>query len=204
MRIMQPRIGVAIVSASLLATGATSTMFAAQAHAQAPTCYSTCPPVVDLHETFRVLSYGSEEIETFSVRVRSGVIGAETKPTGTVEIRVGSTVVCTIVLADGDGSCSPSDDALPPGDDAVVAYYLGDSNYAPSQSRPDVVDVVGGVGQGNGHHHHHHGHHHGHFPGGFGFPGGFSFLSFLYYLFFGGNGLQTASAVGAPHSGTGL
>ncbi len=113
MRVMRPRIGFALISAALVATGATSTMFAAQAHAQSPTCYSTCPPEVDLKESFHVLHVGAEEIEDFFVKVGPDVIGAENTPTGTVLIEAGSTVLCTIVLHNGRGSCSPGANALP-------------------------------------------------------------------------------------------
>src|ERR1700757_3183016 len=105
MRITRPRIGVAIVSAAVAAIGTTGTMFAAQAHAQAPTCYSTCPPRVTLHETFHVLHPGSEEIEDFSVRVGSSFIGSGSPPTGTVTVETTTgTVLCTIILVHGRGS----------------------------------------------------------------------------------------------------
>lgn len=181
MRIMKPRIGFALVSAALMGMGATGTMFAAQAQAaqgQAPTCYSTCPPRVDLEETFHVLRVGSEEIEDFYVRVGPDVIGAENTPTGTVTIKTGSTVLCTIILVHGHGSCRPGANALPAGHYEVVAYYSGDSNFSPSQSRPRQLQVTD-----RGH------------IFGFGF-GGLGFSSFLRNLF--GTNVQTASAPSAP------
>src|ERR1022692_4757468 len=126
MRIMQPRIGFALVGAALLATGVTSMAMAAPNQAAQPTCYSTCPTNVDLKETFHVLHVGAEEIEDFSVRVGPDVIGATSAPTGTVTIKTGSTVLCTIILVKGRGSCSPPANALPAGHDEVVAYYNGD------------------------------------------------------------------------------
>jgi len=146
MRIMQPRIGFALVGAALLATGVTSMAVAAQNQAAQPTCYSTCPANVDLKETFHVLHVGAEEIEDFSVLVTPGVIGATASPTGTVTIKAGSTVLCTITLtpmSKGRGSCSPSASALPAGHYVVIAYYSGDSTYSPAQSHPRQLEVIG-------------------------------------------------------------
>ena len=182
MRIMQPRIGFAIVSAALAAVGATSTMFAAQAQAApapAPTCYSTCPPQVTLKETFHVLRVGAEEIEGFYVRVGPDVIGAGTTPTGTVTIKAGPTVLCTIILVHGHGACRPGANALPAGHYVVVAYYSGDSNYSPSQSRPQQLEIIG--------------------RGGFGFGGGFPFLSGFF-----SSDAHTGNVFGVTNSGFGL
>ena len=173
MRIMQPRIGFALVGAALLATGATSMAVAAQTQAQQPACYSTCPPEVELGESFHVLHVGAEEIERFFVRVEPGVVGAEATPTGSVTIKAGSTVLCTIILVHGRGSCSPSASALPAGHDEVVAYYSGDSTYSPAQSHPRQLQIIGRRGRfgGGG-------------GGGGGIPGGFgSLLSFLINFF---------------------
>jgi hypothetical protein len=148
MRIMQPRIGFALVGAALLATGVTSMATAASNQAAQPTCYSTCPPNVDLKEGFHVLHVGAEEIENFAVRVGPDVIGATSTPTGTVTIKAGSTVLCTIILVKGHGSCSPSANALPAGRYEVVAYYSGDSTYSPAQSLPRELEVVGLPGGG--------------------------------------------------------
>ncbi len=142
MRIMQPRIGFALVGAALMATGVTSMAVAAQNQAAQPTCYSTCPPNVDLKETFHVLHVGGEEIERFSVRVGPDVIGATNAPTGTVTIKAGSTVLCTITLVNGRGSCSPPANALPAGHYVVVAYYNGDGTYSPAQSQPRQLEVI--------------------------------------------------------------
>ena len=146
MRIMQPRIGFALVGAALLATGVTSMAVAAQNQAAQPVCYSTCPSNVDLKASFHVLHVGAEEIENFSVRVGPGVIGATASPTGTVTIKAGSTVLCTITLTTasrGRGSCSPSANALPAGHHVVIAYYSGDSTYSPAQSHPRQLEIIG-------------------------------------------------------------
>jgi hypothetical protein len=142
MRIMQPRTGFALIGAALLATGVTSLATAAPNQAAQPTCYSTCRPNVHLKETFHVLRVGAEEIEDFSVRVGPDVIGAADAPTGTVTIKAGSTVLCTITLVNGHGSCSPPANALPAGHYVVVAYYSGDSTYSPAQSHPRQLEVI--------------------------------------------------------------
>ena len=148
MRIMQPRTGFALAGAALLATGVTSMAFGAQNQADQPVCYSTCPPQVDLKETFHVLHVGAEQIEDFSVRVGPAVIGATNAPTGTVTIKTGSTVLCTITLVRGRGSCSPSASALPAGHYVVVAYYSGDSTYSPAQSHPRQLQIIRTPGGG--------------------------------------------------------
>jgi len=140
---MQPRTGFALVGAALLVTGATSMAVAAQNQAAQPVCYSTCPANVDLKETFHVLHVGAEEIEDFSVRVTPDVVGATNVPTGTVTIKAGSTVLCTITLVNGHGSCSPPANALPAGHYVVVAYYGGDGTYSPAQSHPRQLEVIG-------------------------------------------------------------
>jgi hypothetical protein len=145
MRMIQPRTGFALVGAALLATGVTSMAVAAQNQAAQPVCYSTCPPIVDLKESFHVLHVGAEEIENFSVKVGPSVIGATASPTGTVTIKTGSTVLCTITLTTasrGRGSCSPSANALPAGHYVVIAYYSGDSTYSPAQSRPRQLEII--------------------------------------------------------------
>ncbi|HUZ52277.1 MAG TPA: Ig-like domain-containing protein [Streptosporangiaceae bacterium] len=124
---------------------------AAQNQAAQPVCYSTCPPNVDLNESFHVLQVGAEEIEVFSVRVGPDVIGATTSPTGTVTIKAGSTVLCTITLTTasrGRGSCSPSASALPAGHFVVIAYYSGDSTYSPAQSHPRQLQIIRSPGGG--------------------------------------------------------
>ena len=151
MRIMQPRTGFALVGAALLATGVTSMAVAAQNQAAQPVCYSTCPPNVDLKLSFHVLHVGAEEIENFSVRVGPGFIGATDSPTGTVTIKTGSTVLCTITLTPasrGRGSCSPSASALPAGHYVVIAYYSGDSTHSPAQSQPRQLQIISTPGGG--------------------------------------------------------
>jgi hypothetical protein len=143
MQIMQPKVGIVIAGASLLATGITSMALAAPSRRPPPACYSTCPPAVQLTTSSRVLLAGLEEIERFAVSVRSGVIGAGSVPTGTVTVETGTTVLCTITLVDGRGSCSPPPNALPAGFFKVVASYSGDGTYSPAQSRPTGIEVIG-------------------------------------------------------------
>ena len=148
MSLMRPRIGFALVGAALLATGVTSMAVAAQNQAPAGPCYSTCPPDMKLDMTPNVVNFGSEEVADFSVIVGPDFIGAGLVPTGTVTVKAGSTVLCTITLVRGRGSCSPSADALPGGQTyPIEAFYNGDANFSPSHSniRELVVsDIQGG------------------------------------------------------------
>ena len=70
MRIIQPRIGLLLVSAALLATGVSSMAIAAQNQAVQPTCYSTCIITNTwITQAWTIVSYGDEEIQIFHVTV---------------------------------------------------------------------------------------------------------------------------------------
>ena len=144
MRIMQPRTGIALVGAALLATGVTSMAVAAQNQAPAGPCYSTCPPKMKLDITPNVVNIGSEEVADFSVVVGADFIDSGLIPTGTVTVKSGSTALCTIVLNEkGRGSCSPSASALPGGQTyPIEAYYNGDDNFSPSHSEVLELEVT--------------------------------------------------------------
>jgi hypothetical protein len=61
------------------------------------------------------------------------VVTRSGRPTGTVTFSVGSVVLCTVLLEYRSNSeCSATN--APLGDDAVVATYSGDANYAPTAS----------------------------------------------------------------------
>jgi hypothetical protein len=141
MRIMQPRTGFLVVSAALLATGLSSMALAAQNQPSAPACYGTCASSFPwLTQASTLISFGHEELQVFHVTVGPTFAGRPA-PTGTVVIKSGSTILCTIVLTARGGSCSPSPDALPPGFQTVRGYYSGDSNFAPSVSNAKTFKV---------------------------------------------------------------
>jgi len=79
------------------------------------------------------VSYGSEEDLKFTVSVRGEGPGTGV-PTGSVTVESGTTILCSISLASGNGSCSPSAQALPPGRHAITAAYAGDGYFSPSAS----------------------------------------------------------------------
>lgn len=104
-------------------------------------CYGTCPAsVTDLFLSSDFVFYGHEHMLHFDVMVR----GERTnhRPTGTVEIMSGAKVLCTIHLSLAQGSCSPSNRALPPGLHAITASYSGDSNFKPSKSHERTLIVL--------------------------------------------------------------
>ena len=75
------------------------------------------------------VAYGQENGERLTVQVTSRLGGT---PPGTVAIKVKSTVLCTIRLAKGAGSCTLSAKRLKPGSYSIAASYGGSSHYAPA------------------------------------------------------------------------
>ena len=143
MRIMRPRIGFALVGAAVLATTVTSFAVAAQSQSPGEPCYSTCPAKVDLKVTYRALDLGDEQDEVFSVVVRAAAIGVAEVPTGSVTVKTGSTVLCTVILVRGRGRCSPAAGSMPAGEDVVIAVYNGDADFSSAESHAEDVDVSG-------------------------------------------------------------
>jgi hypothetical protein len=149
MRIMQPRIGFLLVTAALLAAGVSSMAVAAQNQAPETLCYSTCGGTSAwLTQAWKLVSYGSEQIQIYHVTVSSHVPGLGQAPTGTVTVKSGSTTLCTIVLSAGRGSCLPSPDALPPGFYGIRGYYSGDATFSASVSNIRMLQVSS-VGSGD-------------------------------------------------------
>jgi Bacterial Ig-like domain (group 3) len=142
MRIMRPRIGFALVSAALVATGVSSMAVAAQNHPAQSDCYGICGTNLSsaqLTQFTTLVLFGSENMQIFHVTVRAEEGGPT--PTGTVAIKSGSTTVCTMTLSAGRGSCSPSPSELPPGFYGVRGFYSGDSTFAPSVSNDETFEV---------------------------------------------------------------
>jgi hypothetical protein len=75
------------------------------------------------------VAYGQENLEKLSVKVSSALGGT---PAGTVTIKAGTTVLCTIALSKGTGSCTLSATRLRPGNYSLLARYGGNASYAPS------------------------------------------------------------------------
>ncbi len=83
-------------------------------------------------------TYGSEDLLTLAASVTSGVGGS---PTGTVDVKSGTTALCTIVLP--DPSCSPDPAALAASATPylVTATYSGDGTFSGSSSGSSAVTV---------------------------------------------------------------
>jgi hypothetical protein len=75
--------------------------------------------------------YGREQTERVSVSV-DDVLG--TVPTGTVTIKAGDTVACTVPLKGGKGSCTVPAAKFGPGAVHLAAFYGGGISFQTSQS----------------------------------------------------------------------
>jgi len=73
----------------------------------------------------------------FNVQVSS----SGTTPTGTVNLKRGTTKIGTLTLSGGSGSFTTSPTQLPGGNDQITAYYSGDATHAASTS-PVFTQVV--------------------------------------------------------------
>lgn len=144
MRISEFRIGFALVGSALLAASVTSIAIAAQNGSSGPRCYSTCPSKTGLMVSSRTLTFGSENTEVFTVKVRSKIRHIPGTPTGNVVVMYRSTTLCTMVLVNGRGTCSPSANALPARRKVyrIRAFYGGDASFTGSHARRQPVKVI--------------------------------------------------------------
>jgi hypothetical protein len=85
------------------------------------------------------VAYGQENSEKLTVKVTSPLGGS---PAGTVTIKIKSTVLCTIHLAKGTGSCTLSAKSLTPGTYSLTASYGGSTYYA-GTSAAKTLKVTG-------------------------------------------------------------
>jgi Bacterial Ig-like domain (group 3) len=83
--------------------------------------------------------YGREQAERVSVTVHD-VFGSV--PTGTVTIKAGNTVACTIRLKSGKGSCTVPAAKFGPGAVRVAAFYGGGISFQTSQSFTQTFAVT--------------------------------------------------------------
>jgi len=74
--------------------------------------------------------YGHEQAETVTVAVSAG----SGTPTGTVTLRSGTSLVCTITLASGQGSCTPGAAQFNAGAVSLAATYAGPAWFGTSAS----------------------------------------------------------------------
>ena len=82
--------------------------------------------------------YGHEQSEKLSVKVKAS--NGE-PPGGVVTVKAGSTVVCTITLSDGAGSCRLAASKLKPGTYSLVAKYGPTQIYMSSQSSAKTLRI---------------------------------------------------------------
>lgn len=143
MRFTRARPGFAVLASAFLVTGVSSAAFGATG-SSVPACTSSCPSLTRLSITNPVTSYGSEQNVVFNVRVKDRVLHTGLVPTGSVTVAYQGTVLCTIVLSAGMGSCSPSATALPSRNHSypVNATYGGDPVFLGSHSGARHVLVL--------------------------------------------------------------
>jgi len=89
-------------------------------------------------------SVSSGGLVTYSATVTS----SGGTPTGTLTFSVGSTGLCTTILANGSGSCTAAN--APAGDDAVTATYAGSSTFFGSIGLANLVVSGSGVAPAHG------------------------------------------------------
>jgi subtilase family serine protease len=85
------------------------------------------------------ITHGHEQVETISVTVSGGGTGT---PGGTVTVKAGSKILCTITLSQGSGSCKLSASKLAVGSYSVVATYAGNADFETSTSPTRKLKVV--------------------------------------------------------------
>jgi hypothetical protein len=85
------------------------------------------------------VTYGHERAEKLSVTV-TAVNGEPV--TGTVKVKAGSKVVCSVTLSAGHGSCKPAASALKPGTYSLVAQYGPTQEFEGSPSPAKALTVV--------------------------------------------------------------
>ncbi len=86
------------------------------------------------------VTYGHEQVARVTVRVTAAHAGV---PTGSVLVGYGSTIVCTIKLSHGAGSCTLGARQLKAGTRQLSASYPGDKVHYGSGSRTVKITVVG-------------------------------------------------------------
>lgn len=90
------------------------------------------------------IAYGSENAERLNIGVHNTGMQGSSPPTGQVTVLEGSTVVCTIDLAQQVGSCNLAFSQLPPGAHTLHAAYRSDGNNQSSVSLDTILTVVRG------------------------------------------------------------
>jgi hypothetical protein len=98
---------------------------------------SKIPTSITLSSSTSSRTYGDEDDVTFSAHVTS----SSGTPTGTVSVMAGSTVLCTITLSGGAGSCTTGFATLPAGSYSITAVYNPTGNFAGSTSTSHPLTI---------------------------------------------------------------
>jgi Bacterial Ig-like domain (group 3) len=85
------------------------------------------------------LTYGHEQAGRLTVRVTPRYAGT---PTGKVAIKADGTLICTITLASGRGSCALTAKQLRAGSYTLIASYGADRNFTASASGKTTLTVL--------------------------------------------------------------
>jgi Big-like domain-containing protein len=136
-RFIPAKFSIAAFASACLAAGMSGVAFGAAPAAAAPvTCASPCPSLTRLSISNPVTTFGNEQSVVFNVRVKARMLHTGLTPTGTVTLSYQTTVLCTITLSSGTGTCSPSPTALPARNKSypINAVYGGDATFSGSHS----------------------------------------------------------------------
>jgi hypothetical protein len=87
-------------------------------------------------------TWGNEQSLVFAAVVTDAQAGSVGVPTGQVSVEQGASVICTITLSNGAGTCSPAATALAPGTDTITASYSGDPNFNPSPLSTPISPTI--------------------------------------------------------------
>jgi hypothetical protein len=85
------------------------------------------------------VSYGDEEASHVSVTVTPQYSGT---PTGTVTVKTVTGTLCTITLAAGKGTCTPTASQFPVGSTNLAATYNGNADFGTSASAAATLTVT--------------------------------------------------------------
>jgi predicted RNA-binding protein with TRAM domain len=88
--------------------------------------------ILALSLSARTVTYGNEQVESFSVVVSPNYPGPV--PTGTVSIKKSTTTLCVITLSSAKGSCRLTGPELPPRTFSVYATYAPNTSFVGSGS----------------------------------------------------------------------
>lgn len=115
------------------ATGVTSTAGATTGGGTITVSWELPAPTVTISAAPTSSTYGDPVV------LSATVTGGAVTPTGRVEFRDGSTVVCASALSGGSTTCTTS--TIGAGTVALTAAYVGDTVYGPATSAPTTVTV---------------------------------------------------------------